>query len=555
MSNPPPGFVLDNQPAAPPPGFVLDAPPSATPKPVAAAMSVNNPPLVAPGPRTTEQPTPPKPWGDVATEAVQNLPSSAGNFVHSLVQPFVDPAGTVKAIYDIDAGVKSKIVSPAVNAGLQVVNAFAPQTAQRWAKDYRDFRGRTEQGADAAGQYFGNRYDGVENIKNAIATDPVGVLADVSTVASGGASLPGRAGTMAAKVAAMTDPVTQTGNAIKLAGKGAEAVTSNALGMTTGAGKESVRAAARAGAEGGENAKAFTDAMRGNTAIDDTVSTAKQAVDAVRKERSDAYRAGMADLSKDKTVMDFAPIDAAVDKASQVGSFKGVTVEPKAQGIVAEMRGTIEDWKKLDPAEYHTPEGIDALKRALGNIRDSAPHGTPERVAADRVYNAVRGELTKQAPDYAKTMEAYAQASDNLKEVTRTLSLGEKATGDTAGRKLLSATRNNAQTNYGQRINMIEALAEHEPTLPYAIAGHAMNSLAPQGVIGRGGLVGSVVANPMNAFAAPVFSPRIVGEGAYYAGKGAGLIDNALALLRINEQNARRGGQAAYQSGRQQEAR
>jgi hypothetical protein len=367
--------------------------------------------------------------------------------------------------------------------------------------------------------------------------------------------LPGKAGQVAGTVSRVIDPVNALVQTPKVVAKVAEPVVSAGLGMTTGSGTSSVRAAARAGAEGGENAEAFQKAMRGNTTIEDTVSVAKSAVDQVRKERSEAYKAGMADVAQDKTVMDFAPIESAVDKAAEVGSFKGVTTEPKAQGLVADMRKVVEDWKKLDPAEYHTPEGIDALKRTLGNFRDSTLPNTPERVAADRVYNAVRAELTAQAPGYAKVMEAYSEASDKLKEVTKTLSLGEKATGDTAGRKLLSATRTNANTNYGQREKLINALAEKEPTLPYAIAGHAMESLAPQGIIGRGGLVGSVVANPSNVLIAPFFSPRTVGEAAYYAGKGANMGENALNLLRINEANVRRAGRGAYQAGRTQEAR
>lgn len=486
-------------------------------------------------PQPTNEP-PALPWADLPG----NIPKSGGNFLSAMVHPFIHPVDTAEALGKVGLGVVSKGRALAQNV-MGVPNDVN--------------RAEVEAPADAMGNYFSDRAGSLRKVRNTVISDPVGAAADFSLLlGAGGATLPGRVGAVAGKAATMLDPVAQTGNAFKLAGKGAEAATSTGLGMTTGAGTESVRAAARAGKQGGESAGAFQSAIRGNTSIEDTVATARSAVDQVRKERSDAYKAGMSDVAKDTAVMDFAPIDAAVDKAAQVGSFKGVTVEPKAQGIVTDMRKTVEDWKKLDPAEYHTPEGIDALKRTLGNIRDSTLPGTPERVAADRVYSAVRGELAAQAPEYAKIMEAYGQASDKLKEVTKTLSLGEKATGDTAGRKLLSATRNNAQTNYGQRVKLIEQLAEHEPTLPYEIAGHGLNALAPQGVVGRGGLMGSVIANPANAFAAPAFSPRVVGEAAYYAGKGAGLGENALALLRINERNLRRGGRAGYQAGRQQEA-
>ncbi len=327
--------------------------------------------------------------------------------------------------------------------------------------------------------------------------------------------------------------------------------------MTTGAGKESVRAAGRAGIEGGEAGNAFRENMRGNVPIADVVSTAKSALEQVRRDRSREYKAGMKDVSKETAVLDFEPIREAIEKANEVGSYKGVVVNRSAGETLGKATDLINEWRRLPAAEYHTAEGFDALKRTLGDLRDSTEHGTPARLAVDKIYNAVKGEIEAQAPTYAKTMEAYSKASDNLKEVTKTLSLGEKATGDTAGRKLLSATRNNAQTNYGQRIKLIDQLAEHEPTLPYQIAGQGMNALAPQGLVGRGGMMaagGSMLAHPGNALLLPAFSPRLVGEVTHALGRGAGMAERGANALRITEQNMRRAGRAGFQAGRLQEA-
>lgn len=514
------------------------------PKPVAAAMSVNNPPMVEPGPRTEQQPPAPKPWSDLPG----NILGSAGHFVKSLVQPILHPQDTVNALGAVTRGLEApqQPVKVTLPNGQTVFQPQAvPETPEQAAA-------RTAP-ANALGGYFSDRYGGPVNIRNTLIEDPVGAAADFATVLSGGAFLPGKAGQMAGTVARVVDPVNAVVQAPKAAAKVVEPIVSNALGVTTGTGKESVRAAGRAGREGGDAAAAFTDSMRGNTPIEDVVSTAKAAVDQIRQERAQAYKAGMADLSKDATVLDFKPIEDALAKSTEVGAYKGVVVNRSAGETVDKVSAIVNEWKGLDPKEFHTPEGLDALKRTIGDLRDSTEAGTPARVAADRVYNAVKGEIAKQAPEYAKTMEAYAKASDNLKEVTKTFSLGEKATGDTAARKLLSATRNNAQTNYGQRVKLIDQLAEHEPTLPYQIAGQGMNALAPRGLVGRGGVMaagGSAIANPGNVLLLPTFSPRIVGEGAYAAGRAAGLSDKALNLLRINEANARRTGRAAYQSDR-----
>jgi hypothetical protein len=120
---------------------------------------------------------------------------------------------------------------------------------------------------------------------------------------------------------------------------------------------------------------------------------------------------------------------------------------------------------------------------------------------------------------------------------------------------LLSATRNNVQTNYGGRQKLIDMLAEQDSTLPYAIAGQAANSLAPRGVVARGGLMaagvgGTVAANPLAVLALPAFSPRAVGESAYYFGKARGAGSRALDALHLDANTIRELERAGYQGGR-----
>src|SRR5260370_19534894 len=92
------------------------------------------------------------------------------------------------------------------------------------------------------------------------------------------------------------------------------------------------------------------------------------------------------------------------------------------------------------------------------------------------------------APEYSKIMESYDNARNKLNEATKPFSLGEKATGDTVARKLLSATRNNVTTNDGERARLIDALGNHDPTLLYAIAGQSLHALLPRGVVARDGV-------------------------------------------------------------------
>lgn len=539
-----------------------DAPARAAPQPVGAAMSVNNPPpQIGPGPRTSQMPNASPSWGQVAVDFVTNLPRSLRDDVIVPTYEAITqrPVETAKNVLDVATGALENLPQPRMTEEKR--NALALANPEREVA-----RERSKAAAAAFGQDYIDAYGSEEVLKNTLSHHPGRVLMDASTLGSVGGTLPGRVGQISGRVGAALDPLTQAGNVVKLGAKGVEKVTSNALGMTTGAGPESIRAAGRAGRKGGDAAKAFTENMRGDVPIENIVDLAKAGLEKIRLERADAYKAGKADLSKDKTVLDFNDIDAKVSKASEIGTYKGQTTEPKAVAITKEMTDSIDAWKALDPAEFHTPEGLDALKRNLGNIRDSTQYGTPDRVAADRIYRAVRDEIAAQAPGYAKMMEDYAKSSEKIKEVTKTFSLSEKATGDTAARKLQSATRDGAQTSWRKRGELLNELATHEPDLPYAIAGQSLNALMPRGLVARGGgmyAAGSagagILANPLSAIpgaaSLAAFSPRIVGETVYFGGKAMGSVEKFADMLGVDAAALRTAGQGSFQAGRADDIR
>lgn len=501
--------------------------------------------MIAPPPAPAAPPQG-RTWADVPVDAIKNLPASAGNFVSALVQPILHPIDTGKALVALGDALGSKISRPG-----NLLRAGDPEPTPEQLKA----RARREAPADAVGEFYANRYGSLEGLKNTLATDPVGVAADAATVLSLGSALPFKGAETLGKVGAAIDPVTQAGRAVKaVGGRVVEPLVSNALGLTTGAGTESIRAAGRAGKEGGKAAEAFTANMRGNVPVDEIVDMAKSGLEKIRQERAAAYKAGKVDLSKDRAIIPFDDIDAVIGKATnEVGAFKGVNINRPAGKTMDEISSIVTEWKALDPATYHTPEGLDALKRSIGAVRDSTEYGTPARVAADRVYNAVKAEIEAQAPAYAKMMEDYARSSEKIKEVTKTFSLGEKATGETAARKLQAATRDNANTSWRNRGELLNELATYEPGLPYAISGQSLNALAPRGLVGRGGVMAmgaGAVSNPLNVLALPAFSPRIVGETVYLGGKAAGKIDDVATQLGIDAATLRAAAQASFQTGR-----
>jgi hypothetical protein len=244
------------------------------------------------------------------------------------------------------------------------------------------------------------------------------------------------------------------------------------------------------------------------------------------------YRSGMVNIKNDKSILDFKGIDQSLLNAESMVSYKGKIKDQTAANVVDKMRAKIEDWKNSDPVEYHTPEGLDNLKQSLWE--DFGKLGKEEKTAysaGKQIYDSVKTEISKQAPTYAKVMKEYTDASDLTKEIERSLSLGNKASADTAMRKLQSLMRNNVNTNYGQRLDLAQQLqAAGGKNIMPALAGQAMSDWTPRGIqratAGVEGLGAYAVGGPaLAALDVAASSPRLVGEAAYKYGQLANALN------------------------------
>ena len=314
-------------------------------------------------------------------------------------------------------------------------------------------------------------------------------------------------------------------------------ITSSTIGdLGTHTGGDSIIKAASAGMEGGNKAEDFLANMRGNENMDKVVAQAKAGLDNMRRDKSASYRSGLMDISKDKTILDFNPINKTLIDVSSMGTFKGQQIAPSTQNTFKEVTKIINNWEQLPKDQYHTPEGLDALKKSIGDIRDSTDFGTPSRNMVDKVYQSIKDTIVKQAPKYSEVMSDYSNASKQIKEIEKSLSLGDKATADTSLRKLQSIMRNNANTNYGNRVENIKALEDvGAGNISEKLAGQSLNSFAPRG-LGKlaattAGLYGIGTLNPLMAIPMLAQSPRLMGEASYYTGKAAGGVNNTAALI------------------------
>lgn len=333
--------------------------------------------------------------------------------------------------------------------------------------------------------------------------------------------------------------------ALPVAGKALSAVgplARRTFGATTGVGDEALAQAFKAGKSGGASAESFTKAMRGESNMDDVLTAAKQNLSDMVQQKQAAYRQGMVDIKSDKSILDFGGIDSALGKSFGMVSFKGQAKNPKAAQALQEVADEINTWKQLDPAEFHTPEGLDALKQKVGSILESLPfEQKTARQAVGDVYNSIKTEINKQAPKYSAVMRDYSDASDLIKEVERSLSLGQKASADTSMRKLQSLMRNNVNTSYGYRDQLARQLesAGGRSIMP-GLAGQALSEWTPRGLqragaaVTGGGL--AMTGNiPAAAGLAAISSPRLAGETAYLLGKGSRMVpESLLDRLRLD---------------------
>ena len=460
------------------------------------------------------QPKPERSWGDVAGSAVQNLIPSTGRVIGGVAEAVMSPVKTAKSLVDLGAGaIQNALPESLVNA----IGADKP----------------SQEMASNVGQFYKQRYGSMPGFKEALATDPAGVAADAASVLTGGslaaARVPGmsRLAEGLKRSASAVDPLANVARGAGAITRGAGSTAAALLGNTTGAGSEAIKQAYSAGRVGGSKADEFSSNMRGNVPMTDVLDAAKADLSVMQKMKSAEYNSNMASVRGSKEVIDFSGINKSLADAKAKVMYGSQIKNPQAAEALSSIQKEVGDWNKLDPAQYHTPEGMDALKQKIGGIVESIPfEAKTARMVGGDVYNSIKSEITKQAPEYAKTMKDYVAASDQIKEIERALSLGQKSSVDTAMRKLQSLMRNNVNTNYGNRQALARQLEQMggKDLMP-ALAGQALNSPTPRGLqsLGTTGAIGATAAlgNPSALGLIPLQSPRLVGESALAAGKVA----------------------------------
>lgn len=514
-------------------------------------------------------------WDTVATDAAKNFGPSLYNYGSDVVTAITNPIQTADTMLDLAAGGISNGLEYATGMDLFPENKATAT-------------------ANVVGRHYKDRYGSWEGFKKGLSEDPVGVMSDLSLPVTGAGGLAARAGGMTGRVGRiaqvagdMMDPVSA---AIRSGRAGGRAVSSIA-GYSSGMGDEPARSIFNARRAGGEQAAAANRGMR-QPPRDGLADDAFDKMRVRGREARDLYQQEIAATKNSNARINWNNIFRSIqDTLRSNMTTRGNRFYGGAPGrqMMQDILGTVQQYV-ADPS-LHNLEGLDALKQELALLQE--PMGAQPAKGAEnsnrlvsQIIDGVRDEIVRLEPSYATAMDNYQGWKDLQGEMRQALSLNDKAAIDTVMRKLQSTMRNNVQTNYGSRTQLLDDLdtatvpavpprppqlgrpgAPGRPAIPPGtlraeLAGQAANSWAPRGIARAGGafaipagiaaLGATLVSNPAYAALAapfiPAAMPRVVGEVAGLLGDGARVVDSAAAA---SPEIARAARAATGRTGRQ----
>jgi len=371
----------------------------------------------------------------------------------------------------------------------------------------------------------------------------VGYGADVTTKAAEGVENPFTPGAGTGIGAGIS--------ALPYVGKGLAKIGAEVLGVSTGTGAGTLKQFTSSIAKGGEEAQIARDALRGNINSQDIVDEARTAFGQIIKNRSDEYASQLSKLKTKTNTIDHAPIIEKFNKQLEdFGVFFNQDGTPnfsRSPGLgryekdLAGLSKTLSEWGTK--AGDSTIAGIDKLKQVIDDFRigsaDSKKFDTFVTSLRSEAKNIIRKDLIKSKDlttlnTYEKMLGDYEKSTKEIKEIQKALSLGDKASMDTAFRKLSTVLRTNNEIRK-QAIDQLNEITGGK--LLSKIAGQQLSEALPRGLtrvlggVGAGaGLLSGVGIISMLKLA--IFtSPRLVGEILNVlgiVGNKANIVKNAL---------------------------
>lgn len=471
----------------------------------------------------------------LTSEPIATVTKSALKYGKDMITPILEPVQTAKNLFSLGSSIASLI---------------------------RPGEQGNEQLAKNVGQYFVEKYGGLENAKRSVLTDPVGVLGDVSAVFTGGATLVGKAGKLAAvggtqtgkniaqaidksaqkvsNVAGNIDLATLTS---KIPVSKAPDITTSVMGTLSGASPKALKIAYEAGAEGGRKKELFLEGLKNQNNEYQLVEEALEAFKGLKEAKQKAFEKSNAALNLEKIRLSPNLMNEALSKIDD--NFTKIIGGEKVSKLVegGADAAKLKQIKKV-LSEYtnnpnlHNASGADLIKKKLDKLYPPINEMTKTQVGMLQTARRIVNDTIKKADKsgtYKKMNIEYEKAIKLENDIINELSV--KGTGKinkgTILRKLKSALTDTGSTRFANRAELIDTL---NPELTTKLSGAALNPILPTGLgsrINQGFLSTAVgFADPRFLLSAGTTSPRLLGNIAYGSGQIAGQRRNLAQALR-----------------------
>ncbi len=479
---------------------------------------------------------------DYLATTANNIIPSGKKLINDTIQIFKDPIGTADSIEDLATGIVLNMTGADGKIYDRNGNIIGDNTEGK----------RKQEVANAVGKYFKERYGGVNNVKESFKNDPVGVVADISILFSGGAMLAPKGGAMAniaTKGATVTDPISATialGQGVK---NTSQKIATGFFDKTTGTGgmistSYGIGKLDNATEANRQKKKDFTDARKGRLDAETLVNDAISALQETNKKMKEVY-------AKDKKSLNLADHNIM---PSEVGQRLLDIIKNNDDFSDLALKSVEKIKKKVLAFQadktQHNLAGLDRLKR---NISNEMPTGinlqtTDQANPYKLMKGAIVDIINNKAPDYVPVMNAYQEANDLQRMLSKELSFKPNDPNYNAILTKLSQTmKQNTNTNtFRGKADALKTLDSMTgANLTEKVAGLSANPFLPTGLTGMAGSLGSFY-NPARGLALMGGgSPRIISGIA----QGAGVVDRFLDPILTGIRNNSLGLNVARQGG------
>jgi hypothetical protein len=310
--------------------------------------------------------------GDMASQSVQNIPSSALRLASDLGQAVMHPIDTITGLASTAQGFIDK-----ASGNMEV----SPEAEER------------KQKADAMIGFLDDRYGSEENLKQTIATDPVGFLADVSSVvipAGGAVAAAGKGLATTGKLAKMTSALERAGGSLARGGAAVEPLNMALRGVGKGIQAIPVTVPERMMKSALKISKKVSDA--------DKTAIARTALD----ESIPLSRAGLEKVQDLKHVLG-KEIDAKVQELQKSGQ------AIRTEFLLSDIQGVMDNAGLMVPPQTRTVQ----------RIIEQTMEGLPEVLTPSQIQKLKRNLQNRVAEQYGKTSTPTVQVQKNIARQAR----------------------------------------------------------------------------------------------------------------------------------------